>query len=150
VFASVAGTFALLDDDERDILRGFIINRFRGDLKLFAGGPEFLEKRTGQPCLGVVPYIDSLRVDQEDSVSLDDHRARPGSFRAGVVRLPHISNYTDFNALDCVAGVAVEYLSDAAVASPPDLMIIPGTKNTIADLRWLMQSGFKKLLLDTL
>src|SRR5262245_5862379 len=79
VFASIVGTFALLDDEERKLLRGFIINRFRGDLQLFAGGTEFLERHTGRPCLGVLPYIESLRIDQEDSVSLEDHRTLSGS-----------------------------------------------------------------------
>jgi adenosylcobyric acid synthase len=150
VFASVVGTFSLLDDEERNLLRGFVINRFRGDLRLFAGGPEFLEKRTGRPCLGVLPYMDSLRIDQEDSVSLEDHRIRPGAFRVSVIRLPHISNYTDFNALERIPGVSLEYLNEAAAHTPSDLVIIPGTKNTIADLRWLIDRGFKQLLLDTL
>jgi adenosylcobyric acid synthase len=150
VFASVAGTFDLLDDEERGIVRGFIINRFRGDLSLFKGGPEFLEKHTGRPCFGVVPYIESLRIDQEDSVGLDDRRAQSGSFRAAVIRLPHISNYTDFNALECVPGVAVEFLSEPAANQLVDLVIIPGTKNTIGDLRWLIDQGFRRLLVDTL
>jgi len=150
VFASVAGTFALLDEEERGIVRGFIINRFRGDLSLFKGGPEFLEKHTGRPCFGVLPYIESLRIDQEDSVGLDDRRAQAGSFRAGVIRLPHISNYTDFNALECVPGVAVEFLSEPAANQLVDMVIIPGTKNTIGDMRWLIDHGFRKLLLDTL
>ena len=149
VFASIAGTFALLDDDESNRIRGFIINRFRGDLTLFAGGPEFLERRTGRPCLGVLPYIDSLRIDQEDSVSLEDHRSEAGSFRVAVIRLPRISNYTDFNPLECISGVTVEYVSEPDRTSSPDLVIVPGTKNTIADLRWLIDRGFKKLLLDT-
>jgi adenosylcobyric acid synthase len=150
VFASVAGTFALLDDEERGMVRGFIINRFRGDLSLFKGGPEFLEKHTGRPCFGVLPYIESLRIDQEDSVGLDDRRTPAGSFHVGVIRLPHISNYTDFNALECVPGVAVEYLSEPVTDQFVDIVIIPGTKNTIGDLRWLIDHGFKKLLLDTL
>jgi len=150
VFASIVGTFALLDDEERDLVRGFIINRFRGDLRLFSGGPEFLEKRTGRPCLGVLPYIESLRIDQEDSVSLEDHQSRAGAFRVGVIRLPHISNYTDFNPLECISGVTLEYLSEPDTSGPIDLVIIPGTKNTIADLRWLIDRGFKKLLLDVL
>ena len=150
VFASVVGTFALLTDEERRLLRGFLINRFRGDLRLFSGGPEFLEQRTGRPCFGVVPYIESLRIDQEDSVSLQDHRTRAGSFIAGVISLPYMSNYTDFNALESVPGVALEYLSGPETARPPDLLVIPGTKNTIADLRWLLNKGFKKLLIDTL
>jgi adenosylcobyric acid synthase len=147
VFAAVAGTFALLDDSERAVLRGFIINRFRGDIRLFDGGPQFLERQTGRPCLGVMPYIDSLRVDQEDSVSLEDHRTRPGSLRIGVVRLPRISNYTDFNALERVPGVALEYLSEPD--HKVDLVIIPGTKNTVGDLRWLLERGFQKLLTGT-
>jgi adenosylcobyric acid synthase len=147
VFAAIAGTFALLDVGERDLLRGFIINRFRGDIRLFDGGPQFLERHTGRPCFGVMPYIDALRIDQEDSVSLADHRSQPGSFRAGVVRLPHISNYTDFNALEAVPGVALQYLSEPN--HELDLVIIPGTKNTIGDLAWLVASGFGKLLTET-
>src|SRR5438128_1728105 len=150
VFASIVGTFALLEDDERDLIRGFIINRFRGELRLFAGGTEFLEKRTGRPCLGVLPFIEDLHIDQEDSVSLDDYRARGGSFRVGVIRLPHLSNYTDFNPLEHVPGVALEYLTGPEGMQPLDLIVIPGTKNTIADLRWLLDRGFKKLILDTL
>jgi adenosylcobyric acid synthase len=150
VFASIVGTFALLDDAERSRLRGFIINRFRGDLRLFAGGTEFLERHTGRPCLGVLPYIESLRIDQEDSVSLEDHRTRSGSFAVGVIRLPHISNYTDFNALESVPGVSLRYLSQSETLPALDLVIIPGTKNTIADLQWLVNCGFKELLVQTL
>ena len=150
VFASIVGTFALLDDAEKECLRGFIINRFRGDLRLFEDGPRFLEKQTGRPCLGVLPYIESLRIDQEDSVSLDDHRVVPGSFRVGVLRLPHISNYTDFNPLQRISGVTVEYVTGRETASAQDLIIVPGTKNTIADLRWLVGHGLQKLLLETL
>jgi adenosylcobyric acid synthase len=150
VFASIVGTFALLDDEERDLICGFVINRFRGDLRLFAGGTEFLEERTGRPCFGVLPYIEELRIDQEDSVSLEDRRVPSGSFRVGVIRLPHISNYTDFNALESISDVALEYLNEPGAASNVDLLIIPGTKNTIADLRWLIHRGFKKLLLDSL
>jgi adenosylcobyric acid synthase len=148
VFASIAGTFALLEDEEREILRGFIINRFRGDMSLFKGGPEFLEKHTGRPCLGVMPFVESLRIDQEDSVSLEDRESIKAEFRAGVIRLPHISNYTDFNALETIPGVAVEYLTEPG--KPVDLLILPGTKNTIRDLRWLIERGFKQFILDTL
>src|SRR5215471_19030004 len=80
VFASIIGTVALLDETERDLICGFVINKFRGDLALFSGATEFLEKRTGWPCLGVLPYIDELRIDQEDSVSLEDHRVSRGGF----------------------------------------------------------------------
>jgi adenosylcobyric acid synthase len=150
VFASVFGTFALLNDQERNLMRGFVINRFRGDPKMLAGGPEFLEKKTGRPCLGIMPYIESLRIDQEDGVSLDEHQSRPGAFTIGVIRLPHISNYTDFNPLESIEGVSLSYVTDPRNSPPADLIIIPGTKNTIADLRWLVGRGFKNLLIDTL
>jgi adenosylcobyric acid synthase len=148
VFASIAGTFEVLEEDERDIIRGFLINRFRGDIALFKDGPEWLERRTGRPCLGVMPFVDSLRIDQEDSVSLEDRTRRTGAFRVGVIRLPHIANYTDFNPLDALEGVAVEYLTEPGM--PVDLLILPGTKNTIGDLRWLLQRGFDKYILETL
>ena len=149
VFASIAGTFALLDNETRSHLKAFIINRFRGDIRLFDGGPQFLEKHTGRPCLGVMPYLESLRIDQEDSVALDERRRTAGPFRVGVIRLPHISNYTDFQPLESVLGVSVEYLRDPT-ANLYDLIVVPGTKNTIADLRWLMRAGFKQLLLSAL
>jgi adenosylcobyric acid synthase len=144
VFASIIGTFHLLEDDESDILRGFVINRFRGDLRFFRGGPELLERHTGRPCLGVLPYLDLLRIDQEDSLSLDDRTATSGAFRVGVIQLPHISNYTDFNALDAISGVAVEYVVEPTTSF--DLLIIPGTKNTIRDLRWLRKRGFEQFI----
>jgi adenosylcobyric acid synthase len=97
----------------------------------------------------VLPYIDRLRIDQEDSVALEDHRSEPGRFRVGVIRLPHISNYTDFNPIGRIPDVTLEYLKEPDAAPQLDLVIIPGTKNTIADLRWLVARGFKKLLLDT-
>jgi adenosylcobyric acid synthase len=150
VFASIAGTFALLDDETRSYLKAFIINRFRGDITLFDGGPQFLEKHTGRPCLGVMPYLESLRIDQEDSVALDERRLAAGSFRVGVIRLPHISNYTDFQPLESIPGVSLEYLRDPTPNPVFDLIIIPGTKNTIADLRWLMRTGFKTMMLSTL
>jgi adenosylcobyric acid synthase len=148
VFASIVGTFSLLEQDERDLLRGFIINRFRGDLRFFQDGPALLEKHTQRPCLGVVPFIDSLRIDQEDSLALENRNPSAGQFRVGVIRLPHISNYTDFNSLEAVQGVSVEYLMEPS--APVDLLIIPGTKNTIHDLRWLRESGFENYIADNL
>ena len=93
-----------------------------------------------------MPYIESLRIDQEDSLSLENRGSSSGSFRVGVIRLPHMSNYTDFNALETVRGVTVGYLAEPS--APVDLLIIPGTKNTIHDLRWLRQSGFEHYIAD--
>jgi adenosylcobyric acid synthase len=98
----------------------------------------------------VLPYIESLRIDQEDSVSLEERRTTAGAFHVGVIRLPHISNYTDFNPLESVPGVSVEYPCNVDGGRAFDLLIIPGTKNTIADLRWLVQAGFKETLAATL
>src|SRR5262249_28593397 len=150
VFASIVGTFELLEREERDLICGFVINKFRGDLTLFSGATEFLEKRTGWPCLGVLPYIEELRIDQEDSVSLEDHRVSRGEFAVGVIALPHMSNYTDFNALETVQDLALEYLNGPPAQPKFDLLIIPGTKNTISDLRWLVQHGFRDVVVDTL
>jgi adenosylcobyric acid synthase len=147
VFAAIVGTLDLLDADERALVRGFIINRFRGDVGLFASGREFLETRTGLPCFGILPYVDSLRLDEEDSVALDDRRPRAGQFRIGVIKLPHISNHTDFDRLEMIPGVTVEYIEQPDAAF--DLVIIPGTKNTMSDLRWLVSRGFREFLLDT-
>jgi adenosylcobyric acid synthase len=147
VFASIIGTLDLLDPGERELVRGFIINRFRGDVGLFASGREFLEVRTGLPCFGILPYIESLRLDEEDSVALDDHRPGAGQFRIGVIKLPHISNHTDFDRLGLIPGVTVDYIEQPNAAF--DLVIIPGTKNTMSDLKWLIGRGFREFLLET-
>lgn len=148
VFASIAGTIDLLDPAERELVHGFIINRFRGDVGLFADGRRFLEERTGVPCFGILPHIDSLRLDEEDSVALEAHRPKMGEFRIGVIKLPHISNHTDFDALDSIPGVSLDYIERPKSAF--DLVIIPGTKNTMSDLRWLLGLGFREFLAETL
>ena len=147
VFASLIGTMDLLKTSERKIVRGFIVNKFRGEASLFDDGVCFLEERTQLPCYGVLPYIERLRIDQEDGVALDEHDTRPASFRVGVVQLPHISNFTDFNALEGFAGVGVEYLRSPS-GPPPDLLIIPGSKNTIRDLEWVRETGFDRYVED--
>lgn len=149
VFASIVGTFALLREQESKLLRGFIINKLRGDAGLLDNGPRLLEERTGWPCFGIVPYIDSLRIDQEDSVSLEERRVRPSLFRVGVVRLPHISNDTDFNPLESFEGVSVDFLEKPCMPFP-DLLVIPGTKNTIQDLEWLIERGFRDYIAQAL
>jgi adenosylcobyric acid synthase len=132
VFASVAGTFAWLDEREAALVRSFAVSRFRGDPTLFAGGRRMLEERVARPCLGVFPYLEDVRIDAEDSVSLEQRV--PGTsngLRVVIVRLPRISNFTDFSLLE-----GAEYIT-GPTAEPPDCIILPGTKNTIADLEWL-------------
>jgi len=146
VFAATIGTFHLLTPGERKLLAGFIINKFRGDAALFAEGERIIETRTGRPVLGVLPYAPDLVIPEEDSVALGRKHctgdwAESGCLRIGVVRLPHISNYTDFDPLEQEPGVALRYLDHRQGLDGVDLLILPGTKNTISDLLYLKESG---------
>ena len=142
VYASLVGTLELLDADERALVKGFIINKFRGDVSLIKSANDFLEKRTGVPVLGVVPYFRDIRIAQEDSVYLDERRqGEPsGGMDIAVIRLPHISNYDDFDPLE-EAGCSVRFVTRASDLGSPRLIILPGTKSTVADLAFLRQSG---------
>src|SRR5262249_14824056 len=133
IFASIAGTFCLLDKEEKRLVRSFAVNRFRGDASLFADGVKILEARAGRPCLGVFRMWSNVFIDAEDGVCLEEQRpARSAGPRVGIIRLPHISNFTDFRLL-APFGDWIE--------RPPrgrfDCVILPGTKNTIGDLAWL-------------
>ncbi len=146
VFAATIGAFHLLSAGERRMLRGFIINKFRGDAALFDDGVAIIEKRTKRPVLGVVPYAGDLVLPEEDSVALGRKQRSPvggatGGLKIGVVRLPHISNYTDFDPLEQEPGVALRYLDHRDELGGLDLVILPGTKNTISDLLYLKESG---------
>src|SRR5260370_38841229 len=147
VFAYLIGTVELLSPAERQRIKGFLINKFRGDRALLEPGLRFLE-RTGIPVLGVLPYQKSLGIPQEDSAMLDGLvvRARQTAVRIGVLRFPRISNYTDFEPLENEPDVAVHYLSDPVAAPNIDVLILPGTKNTVADLRWLRATGWEDFL----
>ncbi len=144
VFASLLGHMELFAPAERDLVAAFVINKFRGDASLLDSGIAILQERTGVPTLGVVPHLEAWRGDEEDSVAIDDgrHRADPDApLRVAVVRLPYISNSTDFEALAGEPDVDVRF-----VASPEDLkgaaaIVLPGTKSTIADLAWLRRRG---------
>jgi adenosylcobyric acid synthase len=142
VFASLVGTLELLEDAERDLVRGFIINKFRGDVSLLQPAIDFLEKRTGRPLLGVVPYFRDIRIAQEDSVYLDERQSdnARGGLEIAVIRLPHISNYDDFDPLE-EAGCNVTYIRQPSELGSPHLIILPGTKSTVADLDYLRRSG---------
>ena len=148
VFASVVGTIELLTAAERRRVKGVLINKFRGDLKLLEPGLRFLEQRTGVPIIGVIPWLENLGLPQEDAAMLAGV-ARPAVDRPltiGVIHLPCISNYTDFEALEVEPDVALHYLSDPATAPRLDLLIIPGTKSTVADLKWLRRAGWEDFL----
>jgi len=149
VFAAVTGTLALLDEEERDLIRGVIINKFRGNLELLKPGLGFLEEKTGRPVLGVIPYYRDINIAQEDSVYLEERTAGPVGEAVDVVviRLPHISNYDDFDPLE-EPGVTLRYVTEPAELGDPDLIIIPGTKSTIADLAYLRQRGLDRAIIQ--
>jgi adenosylcobyric acid synthase len=152
VFAAFVGTMELLESHERARVGAFLVNKFRGDVRLLEPGLRFLENRTGVPVLGVLPYVRQLRVADEDSVSLDDRRMRPragtGEVEIAVVRLPRISNYDDFQPLEHEPRVVVRFVEHAAELEGADLVVLPGTKSTIADLRWLRASGIAGAIAD--
>jgi adenosylcobyric acid synthase len=143
VFASLVGTMMLLDENEKKRVKGFIINKFRGDRELLKPGLDQLEQITGVPVLGVVPWIQHA-IDEEDGVS-DRFQIKSAGTRDTIdiciIKLPHISNYTDFIPLETHPGVLVRWCDNAGQIGTPDLLIIPGTKATIADLTTLRNCG---------
>jgi adenosylcobyric acid synthase len=139
VFAQVLGTLALLRQRERALVRAVIVNKFRGDPALFASGVRFLRREAGIPVLGVLPYLEDMPVPPEDSLSLDGS-PRDGALDAVVVRYPRISNFDDFGPL-AEGGVRVRFVRRAQDVGVPDLVILPGTKATIADLEWMRATG---------
>lgn len=147
VFASLAGTMLLFDEEERSRVKGVVINKFRGDLDILRPGLTMLEDIIKVPVVGVVPYM-HLDIDDEDSLSSKFKGASPEALiDIAVIRLPRISNFTDFNPLEYIDGVGVRYVSSASELGDPDLIIIPGTKNTMADLLWMRQSGLEAAVL---
>ena len=150
VFASLVGTMELLEPSERDLVKAFVINKFRGDASLLSDGLTWLEQRTGVPVAGVVPYFRDIHIPEEDAVPLVS--AAPASAEAlidvAVVYLPHISNFDDFDPLARENGVSLRYVYSAAQLGRPDLVILPGTKTTIADLNWMEQHGIPGAIRD--
>jgi len=147
VFAQIVGTLELLTAEEKALVKGVIINKFRGDPSLLTPGIEFVEERTGVPVLGVLPWFPGLAIPEEDSVALQN-RSNPAmaagggaKLRVGVVRLSKISNYTDFSALEAEPDVALYYIDSPRLVDSMDLLIIPGTKSTLADLALLKENS---------
>ena len=145
VFAQLYGTVELLEKSERDRIKGLIINKFRGDKALLKSGLDMIESLTKIPVAGVVPY-GSFKIDDEDSLSERLTAKHRGVIDIAVVRLPKISNFTDFNVFEFIDGVTVRYVESAAELENPDMLIIPGTKNTIADMMWLRESGLESAI----
>ena len=147
VFAQLYGTVELLEPDERARIKGLIINKFRGDVEILRPGLAMLEEKTHLPVLGVVPY---LKVDIEDEDSLSERLETGKTVKPldiAILRLPHISNFTDFMPLEQHPLLGVRYVSNAHELGAPDLILLPGTKNTVDDLLWLRQCGLETALL---
>ncbi|MDR0862784.1 MAG: cobyric acid synthase [Oscillospiraceae bacterium] len=143
VFASLYGTVELLEPDERDMIKGLIINKFRGDIEILRPGLKMLEDLVKKPIIGVVPFA-RFDIEDEDSVSARvEAHIGGGALDIAVIRLPRISNFTDFNPLERIEGVSVRYVRHNRELGEPDMIIIPGSKNTMDDLFWLRTGGIE-------
>ncbi|MBE5842819.1 MAG: cobyric acid synthase [Butyrivibrio sp.] len=141
VFAQLYGTIELLEEDERDRIKGLIINKFRGDKTILDPGITMIEEKGGISVAGVLPYID-ISIEDEDSLSERFEKKKNGSIDIVVIKLPYISNFTDFNVFDEFKEVSVRYVRSVKEMGNPDMVIIPGSKSTVSDMRWLAERGF--------
>ncbi len=149
VFGSIYGTIQLLTPEERKHIKGIIINKFRGDIDLFTDGRKMLEELTGIPVLAVIPYFRDIKIEQEDSVVVDNYQGVnvASKLNIAVVLLRHMSNFTDFNALEHIDGAHLFYTADPKEVENADVVIIPGSKNTISDLIQLRKNGLAKAII---
>lgn len=143
--ASLVGTLELLDEDEKKLVKGLVINKFRGDVTLLEPAIDFLEQKTGKPVLGVIPHIDNMGIDDEDSVSLEEKQSIPVNkdLKIAVIKTPKISNFTDFETLAAEDDVSLYYVQDKAELGYPDMIILPGSKNTTEDLLYIRKMGLE-------
>ena len=147
VFAQLYGTVALLEEDERRRIKGVVVNKFRGDRAILEPGLKALEERCGIPVAGVIPYT-HVDIDDEDSLTERFGRSTERKLLAiAVIRVPRISNFTDFSPLEHYENVSLRYVDQVSDLHRPDMILLPGTKSTIADLRWLRQSGLEAAIL---
>jgi adenosylcobyric acid synthase len=151
VFASLVGTLELLTDEERSFVKALLINKFRGDISLLNGGVDFLQTRTGKQLLGVLPFIDDLHVAEEDSIPEGKWKSprqnEPERLKIYVIHYPHISNSTDFDALENEPDVMLRFLRCVPDSETlPDALILPGSKSTISDLAYLRSSGLDRYI----
>ena len=150
VFAQLIGTVSLLEEDEQKMVKGLIINKFRGDKTILDPGIAILEEKSGIDVVGVAPYL-HIDVEDEDSLSerLDFHGNGDTAtlIDIAVIRLPRISNFTDLNVMETIPGVSVRYVKNAQELKDPDMIVLPGSKNTISDLLWMRQNGLEAAIL---
>jgi len=157
VFASLLGTLQLLEPEDRARIRGFVINKFRGDESLLRPGITAMKERLGVPCVGVVPYLPDLGLDEEDGVALEDRASTQRRWsncatgpehplRIGVIALPHMANFTDFDALAMEPSVSLAFLEHPEEMAAADILVLPGSKQTLQDLEWLDRRSFARKL----
>lgn len=147
VFAQLIGTVMLLDEDEKKIVKGLIVNKFRGDKTILEPGLKILEEKSGVPVVGVAPYL-NIEVEDEDSLTERfDGKQEVDLIDIAVIRVPRISNFTDFNALEIIPGVSVRYVKSVHELKNPDMIVLPGSKNTMEDLLWMRQNGLEAAVL---
>ncbi len=147
VFAQLLGTVDLLEEDEKAMVKGLIINKFRGDKTILDPGVKMLEERSHIPVVGVAPYL-QIEVEDEDSLTERfDRNQEVGVIDIAVIRVPRISNFTDFNPFESMPGVSLRYVQYVSDLKDPDMIILPGTKNTMEDLLWMRQSGMEAAIL---
>lgn len=145
VFAQLLGTLMLLEKTEKERVKGLIINKFRGDKTILDPGIVMLEERGHVPVVGVVPYME-LSIDDEDSLSSRFDRKEEGLIDIAVIRYPRISNFTDLSVLEQIGQVSVRYVDSVRDLHHPDMIVLPGSKNTMADLRWMRENGLEALI----
>lgn len=161
VFASVLGTLELLYPEDRALVRGYLINKFRGDVELLRPGIDMMYPRLGIPCAGVVPYLRDLGLDEEDGVAADQRRMAAQvwkniestnfdsrALRIAVIAFPHLSNFTDFDPLAAEPSVSLAYVERPEELAQADLIILPGSKQTVDDLNWMDRTGFSRTLIE--
>ena len=145
VFAQLLGTLMLLEKTEKERVKGLIINKFRGDKTILDSGVVMLEERGHVPVVGVVPYME-LSIDDEDSLSSRFDRKEEGLIDIAVIRYPRISNFTDLSVLEQIGQVSVRYVDSVRDLHHPDMIVLPGSKNTMADLKWMRENGLEALI----
>ena len=148
VFAALFGTVALLSPEDQRLIAGFVINKFRGDETLLAPGLDQIEQLTGRRVFGVLPWSADLWLDSEDALDVRSRRSEVASLRVAVIRLPRISNFTDLDPLGLEPGVDVVFIADPSHLVDADLIVLPGTRATVADLAWLRSQGLDRAILD--
>ncbi|MGD9948865.1 MAG: cobyric acid synthase [Desulfobulbus sp.] len=150
VFAQIVGTLACVSPRQQELISGFVINRFRGDIALFKNGIDWIEQKTSKPVYGVLPWFKHFRIEAEDAVVIENaprfHPETDSQPAIGVIRLPHISNFTDFDPLGGLQGCRLVYLQQPQDLSRMAAIILPGSKSTCSDLQWLIESGWQEQL----